>query len=89
MSASRRPARATPTAVSRKPDESYESLRWVVVRGTATPIVVNLPDDTWPPLRLCPCGPPPTAARPQPGRPRGKPVHEGARLCPMRRSPNI
>jgi uncharacterized RmlC-like cupin family protein len=22
--------------------------RWVVVRSTATPIVVNLPDDTWP-----------------------------------------
>jgi uncharacterized RmlC-like cupin family protein len=25
-----------------------ESFRWVVVRSTATPIVVNLPDDTWP-----------------------------------------
>jgi uncharacterized RmlC-like cupin family protein len=24
-----------------------EPFRWVVVRGTATPIVVNLPDDTW------------------------------------------
>ena len=22
--------------------------RWVVVRSTATPVVVNLPDDTWP-----------------------------------------
>jgi uncharacterized RmlC-like cupin family protein len=22
--------------------------RWVVVRSTATPIVINLPDDTWP-----------------------------------------
>jgi uncharacterized RmlC-like cupin family protein len=26
----------------------FESFRWVVVRSTATPIVVNLPDDTWP-----------------------------------------
>jgi uncharacterized RmlC-like cupin family protein len=25
-----------------------ESFRWVVVRSTATPIVINLPDDTWP-----------------------------------------
>jgi uncharacterized RmlC-like cupin family protein len=25
-----------------------ESFHWVVVRSTATPIVVNLPDDTWP-----------------------------------------
>jgi xanthine dehydrogenase YagT iron-sulfur-binding subunit len=25
-----------------------ESFRWVVVRSTSTPIVVNLPDDTWP-----------------------------------------
>jgi uncharacterized RmlC-like cupin family protein len=25
-----------------------EPFRWVVVRSTATPIVVNLPDDTWP-----------------------------------------
>jgi uncharacterized RmlC-like cupin family protein len=25
-----------------------ESFRWVVVRSTATPIVVNLPDDMWP-----------------------------------------
>ena len=25
-----------------------ELFRWVVVRSTATPIVVNLPDDTWP-----------------------------------------
>ena len=25
-----------------------ESFRWVVVRSTATPIVFNLPDDTWP-----------------------------------------
>jgi uncharacterized RmlC-like cupin family protein len=25
-----------------------ESFRWVVVRSTATPIVVNLPDETWP-----------------------------------------
>jgi uncharacterized RmlC-like cupin family protein len=24
-----------------------ESFRWVVVRSTSTPIVVNLPDDTW------------------------------------------
>jgi uncharacterized RmlC-like cupin family protein len=24
-----------------------EPFRWVVVRSTATPIVVNLPDDTW------------------------------------------
>jgi uncharacterized RmlC-like cupin family protein len=24
-----------------------ESFHWVVVRSTATPIVVNLPDDTW------------------------------------------
>ena len=24
-----------------------ESFRWVVVRSTATPIVVNLPDDSW------------------------------------------
>jgi uncharacterized RmlC-like cupin family protein len=29
------------------PSES-EPFRWVVVRSTATPIVVNLPDDTWP-----------------------------------------
>lgn len=26
-----------------------EAFRWVVVRSTPTPIVVNLPDDTWPP----------------------------------------
>jgi uncharacterized RmlC-like cupin family protein len=25
-----------------------EPFRWVVVRSTATPIVVNLPEDTWP-----------------------------------------
>src|SRR6266446_1669593 len=25
-----------------------EPFRWIVVRSTATPIVVNLPDDTWP-----------------------------------------
>jgi uncharacterized RmlC-like cupin family protein len=25
-----------------------EPFRWVVVRSTATPIVANLPDDTWP-----------------------------------------
>jgi uncharacterized RmlC-like cupin family protein len=25
-----------------------DPFRWVVVRSTATPIVVNLPDDTWP-----------------------------------------
>jgi uncharacterized RmlC-like cupin family protein len=25
-----------------------ESFHWVVVRSTPTPIVVNLPDDTWP-----------------------------------------
>jgi uncharacterized RmlC-like cupin family protein len=25
-----------------------EAFRWVVVRSTATPIVVNLPDETWP-----------------------------------------
>jgi uncharacterized RmlC-like cupin family protein len=25
-----------------------EPFRWVVVRSTSTPIVVNLPDDTWP-----------------------------------------
>lgn len=25
-----------------------EPFRWVVVRSTASPIVVNLPDDTWP-----------------------------------------
>ena len=25
-----------------------EPFRWVVVRSTATPIVVNFPDDTWP-----------------------------------------
>ncbi|HEX9361644.1 MAG TPA: cupin domain-containing protein [Bradyrhizobium sp.] len=25
-----------------------EPFRWVVVRSTATPIVINLPDDTWP-----------------------------------------
>jgi uncharacterized RmlC-like cupin family protein len=27
-----------------------EPFRWVVVRSTATPIVINLPDDTWPPV---------------------------------------
>jgi uncharacterized RmlC-like cupin family protein len=27
---------------------TLEPFRWVVVRSTATPIVVNLPDDTWP-----------------------------------------
>ena len=25
-----------------------EPFRWVVVRSTATPVVVNLPEDTWP-----------------------------------------
>ncbi|WP_407181264.1 cupin domain-containing protein [Bradyrhizobium sp. STM 3562] len=25
-----------------------QPFRWIVVRSTATPIVVNLPDDTWP-----------------------------------------
>jgi len=25
-----------------------DPFRWVVVRSTATPIVINLPDDTWP-----------------------------------------
>jgi uncharacterized RmlC-like cupin family protein len=25
-----------------------EPFRWVVVRSTATPIVINLPDETWP-----------------------------------------
>jgi uncharacterized RmlC-like cupin family protein len=28
-----------------------EAFRWVVVRSTSTPIVVNVPDDTWPPAR--------------------------------------
>jgi uncharacterized RmlC-like cupin family protein len=28
--------------------------RWVVVRGTPEPIVVNLPDDFWPPAHLKP-----------------------------------
>jgi uncharacterized RmlC-like cupin family protein len=27
---------------------TLEPFRWVVVRSTATPIVVNLPEDTWP-----------------------------------------
>jgi uncharacterized RmlC-like cupin family protein len=27
---------------------NQESFRWVVVRSTATPIVINLPDNTWP-----------------------------------------
>ena len=27
---------------------NLEPFRWVVVRSTPTPIVVNLPDDTWP-----------------------------------------
>jgi len=27
---------------------TQEPFRWVVVRSTATPIVVNLPDDIWP-----------------------------------------
>jgi uncharacterized RmlC-like cupin family protein len=27
---------------------TLEPFRWVVVRSTATPIVVNFPDDTWP-----------------------------------------
>jgi uncharacterized RmlC-like cupin family protein len=27
---------------------SSEPFRWVVVRSTDTPIVVNMPDDTWP-----------------------------------------
>src|ERR1700748_2460242 len=27
---------------------SQEPFRWVVVRSTATPIVINLPDNTWP-----------------------------------------
>ncbi len=31
-----------------------ETLRWVVVRSTSTPIVVNLPQDAWPPLRANP-----------------------------------
>ncbi|KAA3451601.1 cupin [Mesorhizobium sp. SARCC-RB16n] len=26
----------------------FEAFRWVVVRSTSTPIVVNLPDQTWP-----------------------------------------
>jgi uncharacterized RmlC-like cupin family protein len=26
---------------------SSRSFRWVVVRSTSTPIVVNLPEDTW------------------------------------------
>src|SRR5882757_11073635 len=26
----------------------HQPFRWVVVRSTATPIVINLPDDTWP-----------------------------------------
>jgi uncharacterized RmlC-like cupin family protein len=26
----------------------HEPFRWVVVRSTSTPIVINLPDDTWP-----------------------------------------
>jgi uncharacterized RmlC-like cupin family protein len=26
----------------------HEPFRWVVVRSTATPIVINLPEDTWP-----------------------------------------
>jgi uncharacterized RmlC-like cupin family protein len=26
----------------------HEPFRWVVVRSTATPIVINLPDNTWP-----------------------------------------
>jgi uncharacterized RmlC-like cupin family protein len=28
---------------------AMEPFRWVVVRSTPMPIVVNLPDDTWPP----------------------------------------
>jgi uncharacterized RmlC-like cupin family protein len=32
--------------INRSPSESFH---WVVVRSTATPIVVNLPDETWPP----------------------------------------
>jgi uncharacterized RmlC-like cupin family protein len=27
---------------------STDPFRWVVVRSTSTPIVINLPDDTWP-----------------------------------------
>ena len=27
---------------------THEPFRWVVVRSTATPIVINLPDNTWP-----------------------------------------
>src|ERR1700735_4071444 len=27
---------------------SQDSFRWVVVRSTATPIVINLPENTWP-----------------------------------------
>jgi uncharacterized RmlC-like cupin family protein len=27
---------------------NQEPFRWVVVRSTATPIVINLPDNTWP-----------------------------------------
>jgi uncharacterized RmlC-like cupin family protein len=27
---------------------NQDSFRWVVVRSTATPIVINLPDNTWP-----------------------------------------
>jgi uncharacterized RmlC-like cupin family protein len=35
------------------PSES-QPFRWVVVRSTPTPIVVNLPDDTWPQERVGP-----------------------------------
>ena len=31
--------------INRSPSESFH---WVVVRSTATPIVINLPDETWP-----------------------------------------
>jgi hypothetical protein len=27
---------------------NQEPFRWVVVRSTGTPIVINLPDNTWP-----------------------------------------
>ncbi|OSI76534.1 cupin domain-containing protein [Bradyrhizobium canariense] len=29
-----------------------EPFRWVVVRSTATPVVINLPDDAWPTLAV-------------------------------------
>jgi uncharacterized RmlC-like cupin family protein len=33
-----------------------EPFRWVVVRSTSTPIVVNLPDDSWPEAKHAPQG---------------------------------